>query len=71
MFSSAENAYAAFDFTGLGYITEDVFLNSYLVREKLPFSKDQVQEFFKSNNLFNESTNGINFDTFKKNFFPH
>jgi len=38
MYSSAENAYAAFDFTGLGYITKDRFMESYLVRSKIHFS---------------------------------
>jgi uncharacterized protein YneF (UPF0154 family) len=71
MYKNAENAYAALDFTGLGYVAEDVFLNSYLVRERLPFSKDQVQEYFKSNNLFAAGTKGLDFDTFKKNFFPN
>jgi hypothetical protein len=39
MYKSAENAYAAMDFTGLGYISEQVFLDSYLVRERTPFSR--------------------------------
>ena len=32
MYRAAENAYAALDFTGLGYITEEAFLDSVIVR---------------------------------------
>jgi len=31
MYRSAEQAYASFDFSGLGYIAEDVFLQSKIV----------------------------------------
>lgn len=27
--------------------------------------------FFEDYNLFNKESPGLNFDTFKKNFFPH
>jgi hypothetical protein len=39
MYSSAENGYAAFDFSGLGYITEDSMLKSYLFKDRLKYSK--------------------------------
>jgi len=42
MYNSAENAYAALDFTGLGYITEKSFLDCYLVRDKMKFSREQI-----------------------------
>ena len=71
MYSSAENAYAAFDFTGLGYITADRFLESYLVRDRIRFSHEDMQDFFSQYNLFSETSKGINFDSFKKFFFPH
>jgi len=70
MYASAENGYAAMDFTGLGYISQEAFLNSYLVKDRVPFSRDQIKDYFKANNLFQEE-NGMNFDNFKKNFFPH
>ena len=71
MYNSAENGYAALDFTGLGYVTEKSFLDCYLVKERLKYSRSQVQEFFQEYNLFNDNEKGINFDNFKKNFFPH
>jgi hypothetical protein len=37
MYRSAEVAYSAMDFTGLGYISEESFLNSIVVRERTPF----------------------------------
>jgi hypothetical protein len=38
MFRNAEAAYAALDFTGLGYCTEETFLNSIICKERIPFS---------------------------------
>ena len=70
------------DFTGKGYITEEDFLNS-LIMTRIPYSKEDVKEFFKQFNLFSSTgnskgdkknnpvpVNGISFDKFKKTFFP-
>ena len=46
MFRSAEVAYASFDFSGLGYITESVFLESKLVENRVPFSEKEIKIFF-------------------------
>jgi hypothetical protein len=71
MYRSAEVAYSAMDFSGLGYITVESLLNSIVIRDRVPFSRDQVMMFFKEFNLFPEGEKGIDFDNFKKNFFPH
>lgn len=71
MYRSAEVAFGALDFEGLGYITEKHFLESIVVRERIPNDVEQIKQYFRENNLFNGPTNGINFDEFKKNFFPH
>ena len=42
MFRNAENAYASFDFSGLGYITEEVFLNSKIVKNRIPFNRSEI-----------------------------
>ena len=34
------------DFTGKGYITEDDFLNSFVIN-RIPFSREDVREYFK------------------------
>jgi len=39
------------DFYGRGYITEEDFLNSIVI-QRIPFSKDDVKEFFKQFNVF-------------------
>ena len=60
------------DFTGKGIITENDFLNS-LVVQRIAYSRDDVKEFIKQNNLFQPNSDGIvgiNFDLFKKTFFP-
>lgn len=64
------------DFYGKGFITEEDFLNS-VVMNRIPFSKDEVKEYFKQNNMFTKNSNanngqkaGMTFDQFKKTFFP-
>ncbi len=58
------------DFTGIGHISEEAFLDSKTVA-KLPFTSDQIKVFFREYNLFNSSSAHLTFDLFKKNFFPH
>jgi len=71
MYRNAEYAYNTLDFTGLGYITENDFMSSIIVKDRIPFTPDQIKVFFQENNLFTPGSNGISFDSFKKNFFPH
>jgi len=71
MYRNAEYAYNTLDFTGLGYITENDFMNNIIVKDRIPFTSDQIKVFFQENNLFTRGSNGISFDSFKKNFFPH
>jgi hypothetical protein len=40
MYRSSEAAYAALDFNGKGYITMDEFLNSIVVKHRVPFTSD-------------------------------
>jgi len=39
------------DFYGIGYITEDDFLNSIVI-SRIPFNREEVKEMFKEINLF-------------------
>lgn len=71
MYRSAENAYASFDFSGLGYITEEAFLDSQFIKGRIPFPIDQIKMYFREYNLFDKRKAGMDFDTFKKNYFPH
>lgn len=73
------------DFYGRGYITEDDFLNC-IVMSRIPFTKEEVKDMFKQINIFASNqvskvelekdkktigdNQGMNFDQFKKNFFP-
>ena len=70
MYRNAEYAYNTLDFTGLGYITKNDFMNSIIVKDRIPFSSEQIEIFFQEYNLFTPGKNGIDFDNFKKNFFP-
>ena len=71
MFRSAEQAYASFDFSGVGFITEKGFLESKLVQNRIPFSQEEIKLFFRDQNIFNSQKEGVDFDSFKKYFFPH
>ena len=72
MYRSAEVAYGAMDFNGLGYIGKQAFLSSMIVKSRMKeFSQSDFELYFIENNLFPNDKPGISFDNFKKNFFPH
>jgi hypothetical protein len=72
MYRNAEVAFGALDFSGTGYITEQAFLDSMVVKNKMrQSSESEIKMYFSENNLFPNDKPGINFDSFKKNFFPH
>lgn len=56
------------DFTGIGYISEQSFLNS-LACQKSGYSQDELKDFIEFSGFFKGQL-GMNFDTFKKTFFP-
>jgi hypothetical protein len=58
------------DFSGTGFITEESFLNS-IACQKCGFTREELCEFLKLTGLFSSNPQGMNFDTFKKTFFPH
>lgn len=67
VFRNPDYAYASMDFTGVGTITEEILLNS-IIFKKIEYSVEDLKDFFRLSNIFAE---GMNFDTFKKTFFPH
>ena len=48
MYSSAENAYAALDFTGLGTVNQETMLASRVVKDRImkSFTLQEVLDFF-------------------------
>ena len=64
-----DKAYGSMDYTGRGFISQDDFLSS-MVCTRIPYSREDLIEFFKQNNLFSSENEGITFDMFKKTFFP-
>lgn len=46
-------------------------MNCQIVNRLIPFTNEQVKLYFMEYNLFGEGSPGLDFDTFKKNFFPH
>lgn len=52
MYRSAEKAFGEIDFSGLGYISEQAFLSSQVVKMRMPFSEDEIILYIRENNLF-------------------
>lgn len=71
MYQCAEGAWAALDLQGQGYITENQFLSTIIVKDRVPFTKEQIQLYFNEFNIFPAKKPGIDFDSFKKAYFPH
>lgn len=72
LYRGPDRAYAALDFTGVGHITEQGFLDSMIskrLQSTKGYSFEDIKDFFFSTNVF--SGGGMNFDSFKKTFFPH
>jgi len=42
MYSNAEYAFNALDFSGIGHVTRQAFLDSIVVQEKVPFSEGEL-----------------------------
>lgn len=69
LYRGPDKAYSSMDFTGIGHITQQDVMNSLVVKQRLHFTVEELRDFFFLSNMFKEG--GMNFDTFKKNFFPH
>jgi hypothetical protein len=52
MYRSAEKAYGDLDFSGVGFITEQAFLESKIIKMRVPFSEEDIKTYFRENNLF-------------------
>jgi len=67
VYRGPDYAYSSMDFSGVGQITESDFIKSQIA-QRLPFPHEELIEFLKETQLF---AHGMNFDYFKKVFFPH
>jgi hypothetical protein len=59
------------DFNGSGIITEENFLKSLLIY-KMPFSQEEIKDFFKQAKYFklmSDGSTGMDYEFFKKTFF--
>lgn len=65
VFKIPEAAFAGMDFNGKGYIEEEDFFQT-LLNYKLPYTKAEIQAFFKYEKLFSRQPNQrIDFEAFK------
>jgi hypothetical protein len=58
------------DFGGKGIVYEEDFFKTLLIY-RLPFSSEEISEFFKQEKIFKQRPDGsMDFELFKKTFFP-
>ena len=58
------------DFNGKGVVTEEDFFKTLLIY-RLPYSRDEISDFFRKEGLFAQRQDGtMDFELFKKTFFP-
>ena len=69
LYRAADKAYSSMDYEGVGFIVEDSFISS-MGCQKSGYSREDLIDFAQSSGLFKTGT-GMNFDSFKKAFFPH
>jgi hypothetical protein len=85
MYREPQQAFNQMDFSGRGYILEEDVLNSKLI-PRCNYSREDISLYFEHANLFHNTefnsmnsprsdhyvpVDAINFDKFKKAFFPH
>lgn len=63
-------AFAEIDFNGNGFVEEEDLIMS-LTNFRLPYTKEEVQNYFKVEKLFSRFPDGkMPYELFKKEFFP-
>ena len=63
-------AFGLLDPEGIGYLTLDLFLNSYVTgRSKL--TPEEITKFFELQNIFKQGTGRLTYAKFRELFFPH
>jgi len=70
LYLGAEKAFGAIDHTGLGYVTQDAFLQSY-VAQRVPLTSEEINEYFFLENVYKDGDRSLIYDKFKNLFFPH
>jgi len=70
LYLGAEKAFGAIDHTGLGYVTQDAFLQSY-VAQRVPLTSEEINDYFFLENVYKDGDRSLIYDKFKNLFFPH
>jgi hypothetical protein len=84
IYRGPENAFAAMDFSGRGYVTEEDLLNPTILA-RFKYGRNDIKMYAQHCNIFNNfdagvrdviggttiPVNGVAFDKFKKSFYPH
>jgi len=70
IYRDPESAFAALDFGGQGKVTLERFLNGLVVK-RVKFDVEDITEYLLKEKIFENEEYELEFDKFKKNFFPH
>ena len=70
VYRDPESAYAALDFSGSGKISIDSILNNLIV-QRLGIGSEDIKGWLLMDKVFKKESDLIEFDSFKKSFFPH
>jgi len=70
LYRDPETAYASMDFEGNGKISFHEFIESIVV-QKTKFDLDDVEGFLLRDRIYKDRKGEIEFEKFKKQFFPH
>lgn len=52
MYRNSEIAFGELDFDGKGYVTENAFLESNLIKQRIKYPQELIKLYFREYNLF-------------------
>ena len=70
MYKTPDNAFGILDPEGLGYLTLDLILQSY-VAGRSGLSPEDIRAYFSMQNIFRDGSGTLSFAKFRELFFPN
>ena len=70
MYKSADIAFGVLDPTGVGYLSLNFILSSY-VAKRCGLTPEEIIAFFEMQNIFRDGEGRLIFSRFRELFFPH
>ena len=70
VYKEPEEAFARFNFTGKSNVSIDDILSNDIIMNRIGFSKDDLTSYLLRDKVFQSRNGEINYQIFKKSFFP-